>query len=579
MLRNLVVNDYALIDHLAVDFDPGLNVITGETGAGKSIVIDALTLVLGNRGNKTNIRQGKNKMTVQGLFDISEQPDLIEKCQEFGIPMEDGQLILIREMDDRGRNVCRANGLIITVAQLKTMGDELIDIHGQHEHQSLFKRENHRQLLDAFGGEKSQQYREQTAAYAGEIKRIKELIAELETNERELEREKETLQFEINEIEAAALVVGEDEELEAEKRILENRERLFSHTSRAYELLRGENSEQIPILDGLGLLAESIAEIAKIDNSFTDKLETVNGILSETENLSFEIRSYLDDMEYSLGDLDEIETRLSIIAKLKRKYGHDITEILSYATEISIRLKSLLNRDESLQKYYQELNSIENSYDKISNSLYQLRTKTAKALKTALEKELGELAMEKVQVEISVEHDSDRISAHGQDTVEFLISVNPGQAPKPLGKVASGGEISRIMLSLKSIFGSLDAIETMVFDEIDTGISGRTAQVVAEKIQALSVTPPRGRQIICITHLPQIAAMADQHFMVEKRAQNDGVEVSFVPLDEKGKKEELSRMLGGAEVTQKTWDHAQEMLELSQKIKKTKKSKEDKILS
>ena len=217
MLRNLVVNDYALIDHLSVDFHPGLNVITGETGAGKSIVIDALTLVLGNRGNKTNIRQGKNKMMVQGLFDISEQPDLIEKCHEYGIPLEDGQLILIREMDDRGRNVCRANGIIITVSQLKTMGDELIDIHGQHEHQSLFKRENHRQLLDAFGGEKSRKYREQTAAYASDIKRIQDQISELETNERELEREKETLQFESNEIEVAALVIGEDEELEGEK--------------------------------------------------------------------------------------------------------------------------------------------------------------------------------------------------------------------------------------------------------------------------------------------------------------------------------------------------------------------------
>ncbi|MDD3307645.1 MAG: DNA repair protein RecN [Acetobacterium sp.] len=568
MLRNLVVNDYALIDYLAVDFHPGLNVITGETGAGKSIVIDALTLVLGNRGNKTNIRQGKNKMTVQGLFDISEQPSLIEKCQEYGIPLEDGQLILIREMDDRGRNICRANGLIITVSQLKTMGDELIDIHGQHEHQSLFKRENHRQLLDAFGGEKSQQYREQTAAYASEIKRIQDQITELETNERELEREKETLQFEINEIEAAALIIGEDQELEGEKRILENRERLFSNTSRAYELLRGENSDQNPILDALGLLVESMAEIARIDSSFEDKLESVNGLLSEAENLSFEIRSYLEDMEYSLGDLDEIETRLSVIARLKRKYGHDITEILSYAEEISIRLKSLLNRDESLQTYYQELSSIQDKYYQISNSLYQLRIKTAAALKTALEKELGELAMEKVQVEISVEHDSKRVAAHGQDVVEFLISVNPGLAPKPLGKVASGGEISRIMLSLKSIFGGLDAIETMVFDEIDTGISGRTAQVVAEKIQALSVTPPRGRQIICITHLPQIAAMSDQHFMVEKRTQNNGVEVSFVPLDEKGKKEELSRMLGGAQVTQKTWEHAQEMLELSQKMKK-----------
>ncbi|URN83394.1 DNA repair protein RecN [Acetobacterium wieringae] len=426
---------------------------------------------------------------------------------------------------------------------------------------------------------KSRKYRDQIAAAAGEIKRIHELIAELETNERELEREKEALQFEINEIEAAALVVGEDEELEGEKRILENRERLFTHTSRAYELLRGENAEQPPILDALSLLAASMTEIAKIDTSFEERLETVNGILSETENLSFEIRSYLEDMEYSLGDLDEIETRLSIIAKLKRKYGHDITEILCYARESSIRLKNLLNRDENLQKYYQELSGLQDNYNKISNNLYQLRLKTASALKKALENELAELAMEKTQVEISVEHDPERVSVHGQDLVEFLISVNPGQAPKPLGKVASGGEISRIMLSLKSIFGNLDAIETMVFDEIDTGISGRTAQVVAEKIQALSVTPPRGRQIICITHLPQIAAMSDQHFMVQKLAQNEGVEVRFLPLDEKGKKEELSRMLGGAEVTRKTWEHAQEMLELSQKIKKSKKSKEDKILS
>ena len=579
MLRNLVVNDYTLIDHLSVDFDPGLNVITGETGAGKSIVIDALTLVLGNRGNKTNIRQGKNKMTVQGLFDISEQPGLIEICQEYGIPMEEGQLILTREMDERGRNICRANGLIITVAQLKTMGDQLIDIHGQHEHQSLFKRENHRQLLDAFGGDKNRQYQAQTAAYAIEIKRILDQIAELETNERELEREKETLQFEINEIEAAALIIGEDEELEGQKRILENRERLFTHTSRSYELLRGENTDQPAILDGLSLLTENLGEITKIDSSFADKLETVNGILSEAENLSFEMRSYLEDIEYSLGDLDEIETRLSIIARLKRKYGQDIAEILAYAEEIGNRLKSLLNRDESLQNYYQELSGIQEKYYTISNNLYQLRLKTAKALKIALEKELRDLAMEKVQVEISVEHEISRVAVHGQDIVEFLISVNPGQAPKPLGKVASGGEISRIMLSIKSIFGGLDAIETMVFDEIDTGISGRTAQVVAEKIQALSVTPPRGRQIICITHLPQIAAMADQHFMVEKTAAEDSVEVSFLPLDEKGKKEELSRMLGGAEVTRKTWEHAQEMLELSQKVKKTKKSKEDKILS
>jgi DNA repair protein RecN (Recombination protein N) len=579
MLRNLVVNNYALIDHLAVDFSQGLNVITGETGAGKSIVMDALTLVLGNRGNKNNIRQGETKMTVQGLFDISDQPQLLEKCESFGIPDEEGQLLLTREMDDRGRNVCRANGLIITVSQLKSLGDALLDIHGQHEHQSLFKRENHRELLDAFGGADNAAYRQQLATAAAKIKQISTQIDELERNERELEREKENLLFEVAEIDNAALIAGEDERLEAEKRILENRERLFSSVSRAYALLQGEENGQPGILEALGRLQEDVSETARIDSSFEEKQVVVEGVFSELESLSFEIRSYLEDMEYELGDLDEIETRLAIISKLKRKYGPDITEILAYAEESRKRLKDLLNRDENLLVYQQQLKKLQGQYQKVSERLYALRLESAKALKSALEQELAELAMEKVQFEVAITHDTERFSATGQDTVEFLISVNPGQAPKPLGKVASGGEISRIMLSIKSIFGGLDAIETMVFDEIDTGISGRTAQVVAEKIQALTVTPPGGRQIICITHLPQIAAMADQHFMVEKRAGEDSVEVRFIPLDEKGKKEELSRMLGGAAVTRKTLEHAQEMLELSQKIKKAKKNKENKILS
>ncbi|KNZ43602.1 DNA repair protein RecN [Acetobacterium bakii] len=578
MLRNLVVKDYALIENLSVDFSNGLNVITGETGAGKSIVIDALSMVLGNRGNKSNIRQGETKMIVQGLFDISDQSEILERCGIFGVPIEDGQLILTREMDSHGRNLCRANGIIITVSQLKTLGNSLMDIHGQHEHQSLFQRDNHRQLLDAFGGEKSQKYLKEIASYANALKNIQIQIDDLEVNERELEREKETLQFEIDEIEKAGLEIGEDERLEGEKRILENRERLFSNINGAYELLRGEGPEQTPIIDALGQLQENISEIAKIDNSFLPKLELLNGVFSEIESLSFEIRSYLEDLEFNLGDLDEIEGRLALISRMKRKYGQDISEILAYADTISERLTNLLNRDENLQSYYEELEKTRKKYSEIGRQLHALRVKSGGNLKKSLENELQDLAMEKAQVEILVDYDTQRISAKGQDIVEFLISVNPGQLPKPLGKIASGGEISRIMLSIKSIFGSMDAIETMVFDEIDTGISGRTAQVVAEKIQALSATPPKGRQIICITHLPQIAAMADQHFMVEKRTGEASVDVSFVPLDEKGKKEELSRMLGGAEVTRKTWEHAQEMLELSQKIKKDKKSKENKIL-
>ncbi|MGV8906962.1 MAG: DNA repair protein RecN [Acetobacterium sp.] len=571
MLRNLVVKDYALIENLCVDFSNGLNVITGETGAGKSIVIDALSMVLGNRGNKSNIRQGVNKMIVQGLFDIRHQTELAKQCEAFGVTIEENQLILTRELDEHGRNLCRANGMIITVSQLKTLGESLMDIHGQHEHQSLFQRDNHRQLLDAFGGESSRKYLDETAFYASALKKLKIQINDLENNERELEREKETLQFEMNEIEKAKLEIGEDERLEDEKRILENSERLFSNINGAYELLSGEASEQNPIMDAMGLLQEHLSEITKIDSSFKPKLELLNGVFSELEGLSFEIRKYLEDMEFNLGDLDEIEGRLAVISRMKRKYGNDISEILTYAVVTNERLRTLLNRDENLQSYYRDYQALKKKYLSAGEKLHQLRVKSGVTLKKSLEKELRELAMEKAVVEISVDYDPEKMSAKGQDVIEFLISVNPGQPPKPLGKIASGGEISRIMLSIKSIFGSMDAIETMVFDEIDTGISGRTAQVVAEKIQALSATPPNGRQIICITHLPQIAAMADQHFMVEKYTGESSVDISFLPLDEKGKKEELARMLGGAKVTQKTWDHAQEMLELSQKIKKDRK--------
>ncbi|WKY46806.1 DNA repair protein RecN [Eubacteriaceae bacterium ES3] len=573
MLRNLVVRDYTLIDHLVIDFDKGLNVITGETGAGKSIVIDALTLVLGNRGNKGNIRNGKKKIVVQGLFDIVGREHLLALCEEFGIPVEDGQLILTRELDLRGRNICRANGMMITVTQLKALGDELIDIHGQHEHQSLFKKENHRSLLDAFGGEDSAGLLNVTADLASQLKNLKNQIKTLEINERELEREKETLSFEMREIESANLSLHEDQKLEEERAILSNQETLFDNARQAYGILQGNNS----VLSQLGMLQDYVREIAKIDKRFEKDGGMIEGFFSELESFSFNLRNYLDELEYNKGDLDQIEERLATIETLKRKYGFEIEEIFAYLESISTRLKSLGNRDENLKKYHEEMRSLIKKYDEIGNKLYEKRLSDALILKAALEKELSDLAMEQAQVEIQIDHDKRRLSPRGQDQVEILISVNPGLSPKPLGKVASGGEISRIMLSLKSIFGRLDGIETMVFDEIDTGISGRTAQIVAEKIQNLS-SVNFGRQIICITHLPQIAAMADAHFRVEKTNLEDYTEVSFVSLDDQGKKEELSRMLGGAQVTNKTMEHASEMLELSRKLKCEQKSKEDKIL-
>lgn len=579
MLRNLVVKNYALIENLRVDFNKYLNVITGETGAGKSIVIDALSMVLGNRGNKSNVRQGQSKMIVQGLFEIENQKEIARKCETYGIPIEDDQLILTREMDAKGKNLCQANGMIITVAQLKSIGENLIDIHGQHEHQSLFEKENHRRLLDAFGGEKSQTLLKQMNELTTGLKELKDKIRELEINEKEIEREKETLQFEIKEIDEAALEIGEDERLEDEKRILDNREKLFSGVSMAYEVLRGNESDTQGIMDGLNLLQDYFSEIVNIDNTFEPKLDFINEAYGELEGLCFDLRGYLEDIEYNLGDLDEIESRLALISRMKRKYGYEISEILDYGRSIRKRYEILNHRDENLKNYYKAYEAKKKDYRLYGKKLHDLRVKSGEALKKLIENELKDLAMEKADFRILVEYDSEKIQNSGQDTVEFLISVNPGQDPKPLRKVASGGEISRVMLSIKSIFSNLDHIETMVFDEIDTGISGRTAQVVAEKIQALSVSHSTGRQIICITHLPQIAAMADQHFMVEKHTDDEAVDVSFIALDEKGKKEELARMLGGAEVTQKTWEHAQEMLELSEKIKKTKKLKESKILS
>ncbi len=569
MLRNLEVKDYTLIDKLSVDFSFGLNVITGETGAGKSIVIDALTMVLGNRGNKANIRQGKNKMMVQALFDISQQAYLLDQCEAFGIPLEDGQLILMRELDQHGKNICRANGIMITVSQLKSLGDELIDIHGQHEHQSLFKKENHRKLVDAYGGFET--YLDEIKLLARQLKKIKNHIHKLEINEREMEREKESLSFEIKEIKEAHLVLGEDVRLDQERLILSHQEQLFSYGNQAYEKLQGGNREgSVGILNELGGLQEMMVAISQIDQSFHTYREMLDGFFSEFESLSFHLRNYLDELEYSSGDLDSIEERLATIDRLKRKYGFDIKEVLDYYKTIEDRLKTLSNRDAHLEKYQLELEVFKAEYYQLGQKLYELRLKSAKQLERSLEGELKDLAMEKAQVKIQIDHDRKRISEKGQDQIEFLISVNPGTPLKPLGKVASGGEISRIMLSIKSIFRGLSEVDTMVFDEIDTGISGRTAQIVAEKIQSLAGSDDQ-QQIICITHLPQIAAMADRHFRVEKKDHQDVVEVSFKHLDKEGKNDELSRMLGGAEVTQITKDHAREMLELSRKFKEDKK--------
>lgn len=564
MLQRINIKNYALIENLDIEFDDGLNVITGETGAGKSIIIDAITLLLGQRGNRDNIRKGAKKMVVQGVFDVLGNDPMLKHLEELEIEIENGELLLSRSIDERGKNICRANGVLVTVTQLKTIGENLIDIHSQHEHNSLFRTESHRILLDTFGGQPIAQLLEKTTQMAGELKILRTNILETERDQREIERQKENYQFELKEISEAHLEPGEDEYLTQEKNILENSEKLFTNANEAYQILNGgEELDTTTILSELSRMGEYLAVLGTIDPIFKSFEKTVEEAYSDLENLSGELYTYIDHIDFDMDTLDEVEKRLIVIAGLKRKYGETVDEIIAYGAEVARALSQITNQDEYKDQLKQKYLEVWDAYKIVAMELNTKRHDIAEQLAEIMVQELKDLAMEKAVIKVDIQQDDKRISPTGQDHVEFLISVNPGIAPKPIRKVASGGEISRIMLALKGVFGGMDTIITMIFDEIDTGISGRTAQAVAEKILKLS----RNRQIICITHLPQIAAMADRHFRVEKDLDENSVEVHFEELTDAERTEELARMLSGAEITQTTYDHAKEMLEMTKNLK------------
>lgn len=564
MLLNITIKNYALIENLNIDFDEGLNLITGETGAGKSIIIDALMMLLGYRGNKANIRHGADKILVQGLFDVSENKAVAKVLADLGIESEESLLLLSRQLDTKGKNICRAAGVMITVSQLKDIGDHLIDIHGQHEHQSLFHKENHRSLLDDFGGETTQKLLQKVGESAVALKECIKEIRRLEQSDQETERQKELYEHELQEIVEAGLEAGEEEALLAEKKILDHGEQLFLSAGEAYALLNGDENADTPgVTQGLGELLNRIDAMAAIDTKFQTYRGPVETAFSEMENLAFEIRSTLDNMDFSPAAQDRVETRLAVIAGLKRKYGQSVEAVIAYGESLADKLNGLENKNERLAEMRSQYKTLWTSYQTRAAALHENRLENGEKFKQGLEAELADLAMEKAVVVVDVTREEKVISPKGQDQIEFLISANPGIPPKPLRKIASGGEISRIMLAIKSIFGDKDRIQTMIFDEIDTGISGRTAQAVAEKILGLSKT----HQIICITHLPQIAAMADRHFEVEKLADSVAVEVDFKTLDAEGRRVALAKMLGGAEVTQTTLDHAGEMLAMTKALK------------
>jgi len=572
------VRNFALIDTINLEFDPGFNVLTGETGAGKSIIIDALGLALGGRFSSEMIRTGSENAVVEAVFEINDRPELIEYLNEIGVPVTDDQTLIIqREISNNGRNRCRVNGQLVTVLVLGKIGEYLIDIHGQHEHQSLLAAEKQLELLDEYCGSECKKLRDEFLEVFRRFELLSEELQELKQNETDKVRKIDLLKFQIDEIEQMKLIIGEDEDLLKEKEILGSSEKLYEAATLSYQALY-DNQSGKAVIELLAEAERSLSQVAGIDQRLAGILETIRETACQAEEASRELRDYQEQIQFDPERLNMIEERLDEINKLKRKYGASIAEILLFLDRCKQELADLNNSEERSHNLELEVQELRVRLGNLAETLTKYREAGALKLEHAIMEQLADLNMAKTQFKIGINQldadtDTDtgvpyqgrkvQINATGADRLEFLVSPNPGESLKPLTKIASGGELSRLMLALKAILAELDQIPTMVFDEIDVGIGGRTAQAVAEKMALIG----RARQVICITHLPQIASMAKNHFYIEKQVDGERTKVSVRGLMMNERIDELARMLGGAEVTDTTRQHAREMLALAEKLR------------
>ncbi|TWT26119.1 DNA repair protein RecN [Planomicrobium sp. CPCC 101110] len=563
MLRELDIRNFAIIDALTVSFTEGLTVLTGETGAGKSIIIDAVHLLAGGRGSQEFIRHGSKKAEIEGLFSLDNDEHLVfRKMEEFGIPASDGDIVLRRELNDKGKNVCRINGKLVTISILREIGGVLIDIHGQHETQELMDEKQHLHLLDQFAGGSLTKARESYAHTYDKYSRLKREFASYNENEQQIAQRIDLLTFQLREIGAAELVAGEDEELLQERKKLQNFNKIYESVSAAHEAIQGESKG----LDWVGSAMSELEHAASVDEQFTSHSETLSGAFYQIQDVAAEIKRIIDDMEFDPERLNEIEQRLALIQSLKRKYGASVEDILLYQETQADELDKLMNRDKRLQLDQEKLKELTEDLRIEAEELTMLRKKAAKKLGQAIMEQLQELHMGKASFEVNFEQlPNNKFDRNGRDAISFYISTNLGEPLKPLTKVASGGELSRMMLALKTIFSKHQGVTSLIFDEVDTGVSGRVAQAIAEKIAAISIHS----QVLCISHLPQVAAMADQHLFIEKRVENQRTITAVHELGGRERTEEMSRMLSGAEITDLTLQHAEELLTLAHDRKLT----------
>ncbi|MBN2038840.1 MAG: DNA repair protein RecN [Spirochaetes bacterium] len=567
MLFELKINNFVLIDDLKLKFDKGLNILTGETGAGKSILIDALSGVLGEKMTTDMIRTGNERATLEGEFDISALPQVKAILDESGIDCDDGTLILRRELYSSGKGRCFANSTQIPVTKLKEISEYLVDIHGQNEHQSIVRISRHRELLDSFG--KLENKVKKINELYNRLNNLQEKIDSFKIDEKEKARRIEYLNFAVNEIEAAKLVLGEEETLENESTILSNAEKLFEEINTASGLLKGEGG----IIQSLKKVEHSLVSVSEYDPDIAGYLDAVRESLYPLEDVAQSLRGYESNIDFSPQRINEVEARLSLISNLKKKYGNSVPEILEYLKKTDDELETISSSDEEIEKLTEEYKAAIKETKIAAFDLSDSRIAASKDLEKKVMSELKDLGMEGTVFKISIQREFSpegkiekdnktyMLYPHGLDKIEFLISANAGEDLRQLRRVASGGEMSRIMLALKKSILSADVVETLIFDEVDTGVGGKTAEIVGRKLKSLA----KDRQVLVITHLAQIASMSDNHFTVAKEKTNDRVVTRVRNLSKPEKINEIARMLAGEKVTDISIKHAEELVALAER--------------
>lgn len=562
MLLELNISNIALIKSLRIEFGRGLNVLTGETGAGKSIVVDCVNLALGGRADRDLIRTGEEKGMVRALFDVSENEEALKYLESLGVDTEGGLCEVTREITKSGKNVCRVNGAMLLLSNVKTFTGMLVDIHGQHEHQKLMDAEKHLSFLDAFAGSECAKAKEETEKCFAAYSETKRELDRLNMDEAERARRLDVLTFQHKEIAGAKLKEDEEEILMSKNRIYENAEKLSSHLRTAYERVY-IGGKSISAQESLKRAMDAISAISDIDDKYKSLYERLEEAYYAVSDIGYELQDATEETDFDPAEAEKVYDRLDLIQRLKRKYGPELKDVIAFGKKAGEEIKRLNASSDIREELEDVLKTQKKALKAACEALTHVRREKGAALCEAVVGQLKDLGMGRTRFEAKFDKKA-QMTQDGEDEMEFMISPNPGEPLRPMAAIASGGEISRIMLALKAITAENDGVGTMIFDEIDTGISGRMAQTVGEKMCMLG----KNRQVICVTHLAQIAALGDHHYVVTKTVVNDQTGSTVMKLDEDGRTEEIARLVGGADEGESGRMHAKNMLEAANTLKR-----------